>query len=188
MEPYGNDPYDPNRIMICNTPGPDKRIDMNKFVQGKAISLRYRNRRVGAFLKEIDLSEKKSTGITKVLSALKSNGSPPPLFETDEERSALYATIYMHEGFDPVGMAPQDEHISEHINEHINEGLKTDDLAILAEIRQDPEITNEKLVKLTGKSRATVTRRVKALREAGALTRIGANKDGYWKIEDTRLK
>jgi ATP-dependent DNA helicase RecG len=169
----------PSRIMICNTPGPDKRIDMDKFVKGKAVAVRYRNRRIGEFLKEIDLSEKKSTGITKVLNALKVNGSPPPLFETDEERSTLFATIYLHERFDPIVSTPSDEHI----NEHISEQLKTGDLAILAEIKRNPKITNEELIKLTGKSRATITRRIKALRESGVLIRIGSNKNGYWEVE-----
>jgi ATP-dependent DNA helicase RecG len=92
----------PNRIMICNAPGPDKKIDMAKFAQGKAIAVRYRNRRIGEFLQEIQLSEKKSTGITKVLNALCVNGSPAPLFETDQERESFFATIYLHEGFDPI--------------------------------------------------------------------------------------
>lgn len=91
----------PNRIMICNAPGPDKKIDMEKFAQGKAIAVRYRNRRIGEFLQELQLSEKKSTGITKVLNALKVNGSPPPLFETDKARETFFATVYLHEGFEP---------------------------------------------------------------------------------------
>jgi ATP-dependent DNA helicase RecG len=88
--------------MFCNAPGPDKQIDMEEFARGKALAVRYRNRRIGEFLQEIQLSEKKSTGITKVLNALESNGSPPPSFETDKEREAFFATVYLHEGFAPI--------------------------------------------------------------------------------------
>lgn len=43
----------------------------------------------GEFFKEIDLSEKKSTGISKILRELKTNGSPLPEFETDADRGAV---------------------------------------------------------------------------------------------------
>ena len=56
-----------------NYPGSAKWIDMDKFKQGKVLVRRYRNRRIGEFLKEIDLSEKKSTGIFKILRELKKN-------------------------------------------------------------------------------------------------------------------
>jgi len=73
---------------------------MDKLKAGQAIARRYRNRRIGEFLKEIDLSEKKSTGITKILRTLKANGSPIPEFETDEERSYFIVTLWPHEGFE----------------------------------------------------------------------------------------
>jgi ATP-dependent DNA helicase RecG len=88
-------------IKIINYPGPEKWIDMELFKAGKAISSRYRNRRIGVFLKEIDLSEKKSTGITKILKALKMNNSPLPDFETDDERNYLIATIKVNPAFEP---------------------------------------------------------------------------------------
>ena len=43
--------------------------------------------RLENFFKEIDLSEKKSTGISKILRELKRNGSPLPEFETDVDRT-----------------------------------------------------------------------------------------------------
>ena len=89
-----------DRITIINYPGPDKLINMDAFRKGEAISRRYRNRRIGEFLKEIDLCERKSTGIMKILEALAKNGSPPPKFETNEEgRDYLQTTIFIHEGF-----------------------------------------------------------------------------------------
>ena len=92
-------------IQIINYPGPEKWIDMEKFATGKVRARRYRNRRIGEFLKEIDLSEKQSTGITKILRVLEQNGSPPPEFETDEDRHYLIVTIHPHEGFKANGTA-----------------------------------------------------------------------------------
>jgi ATP-dependent DNA helicase RecG len=88
-----------DRIMILNYPGPALWIDMEKFREGKSISRRYRNRRIGEFFKEINLAEKKSTGIRKILRALAKNGSPSPEFETDIERNYLITTIRSRDGF-----------------------------------------------------------------------------------------
>jgi predicted HTH transcriptional regulator len=86
---------------------------MDDLKKGKAIARRYRNRRIGEFLKEIDLSEKKSTGITKILNILMANGSPAPEFKTDSDRSYMIVTIYPHEGFET--------------NDGINEGINVVD-------------------------------------------------------------
>ena len=87
-------------IQIINYPGPDKWINMNKFASGKVRARKYRNRRIGEFLKEIDLSEKQGTGIPTILSELRKNGSPLPEFETDEDRTYLITTIKMRSGFE----------------------------------------------------------------------------------------
>ena len=87
-------------IKIINHPGPEKSIDMDELRTGNAISRRYRNRRIGEFLKEIDLAERKSTGITKILRALERNGSPPPEFKTNDERDYLIVTIHEHKAFE----------------------------------------------------------------------------------------
>ena len=109
-------------VKIINYPGPEKWINMETFRNGKAIARRYRNRRIGEFLKEMDLSEKKSTGITKILRALKTNGSPLPEFETDEERNYLIATIYPHAGF--VLNSPLNDPIISSVNDAKNRRIE----------------------------------------------------------------
>lgn len=89
-----------DEIVILNYPGPAKWIDMDKFAQGKVRARKYRNRRIGEFFKELDLSEKQSTGIPTILAELKKNGSPMPEFETDAERNYLETTIKIRDGFD----------------------------------------------------------------------------------------
>ena len=60
------------------------------------MSRRYRNRRVGEFLKELDLTEGRSTGITKILKVMAANGSPAPEFETDDERTYFLIRLPVH--------------------------------------------------------------------------------------------
>lgn len=77
--------------------GPDRSIKMDDLRVGRAVSRRYRNRRVGEFLKELDLTEGRSTGISKILNVMAANGSPPPEFETDEDRSYFLVRLPVHE-------------------------------------------------------------------------------------------
>ena len=75
---------------------------MEKFAAGKVRARRYRNPKIGEFFKEIELSEKKSTGISKILRELERNGSPLPEFETDADRTYMITTIRIHEGFEQM--------------------------------------------------------------------------------------
>ena len=90
-------------LVVLSFPGPDRAIKMDALRQGKAVSRRYRNRRIGEFLKELDLTEGRSTGIRKMLKAMADNGSPAPVFETDEDRTFFLVRLPVHE----KALAPQ---------------------------------------------------------------------------------
>jgi predicted HTH transcriptional regulator len=90
----------------------------------------------------------------------------------DEERSTILAAIFLHEGFEAKVRGSSGEHINEHVNPTME--------VIISAINRNPKITNEELIALTGKSRSTITRSIKTLRESGLIYRIGSNKDGYW--------
>jgi ATP-dependent DNA helicase RecG len=77
----------PDKMTIVSYPGPDRSISLDDLTNGTLIPRRYRNRRLGEFLKELRLTEGRGTGIPTVISALKKNGSPEPIFQTDEDRS-----------------------------------------------------------------------------------------------------
>jgi ATP-dependent DNA helicase RecG len=55
---------------------------MEDFRKGRVFPKRYRNRRLGDFLKELDLTEGRATGVPVVFDAMHRNGSPEPIFET----------------------------------------------------------------------------------------------------------
>ena len=102
-------------IQILNYPGLAKWINLERFVSGKVKGRKYRNRRIGELFKEIDLSEKKGTGIPKILRELKQNGSPEPEFDMDEERTYLNAIIRIRDGFE------RKEKMSESMSESMSE-------------------------------------------------------------------
>ena len=90
---------DAKELVVLSFPGPDRSIRLADLQAGKAVSRRYRNRRIGEFLKELDLTEGRSTGVPKILRVMNANASPTPVFETDEDRSYFLIRLPIHEGF-----------------------------------------------------------------------------------------
>ena len=91
---------EPDCINIMNFPGIDRSISEKTIAEGKRfVSRYYRNRRLGEFLKELDLSEGHSSGIPTIQEELEKNGSPRAEFFTDEDRRATRIRIPIHPAF-----------------------------------------------------------------------------------------
>ena len=90
-----------DEFVVVSFPGPDRSIRLEDLQAGRAVSRRYRNRRIGEFLKELDLTEGRSTGIPKILKVMAANGSPAPLFESDDDRLWFVIRLPSH----PLAMA-----------------------------------------------------------------------------------
>ena len=84
-------------LLVLSYPGADRSIRMDDFKKGQAVSRRYRNRRIGEFLKELDLAEARSTGVPKIFRSMRQNGSPEPMFESDENRTWFLVRLPVHE-------------------------------------------------------------------------------------------
>ncbi|MCQ2505554.1 MAG: putative DNA binding domain-containing protein [Lachnospiraceae bacterium] len=93
-----------DKIEITSTPGPDRSISDDDISRYQMRTRRYRNRRIGDFLKELHLVEGRNTGIPTAIKAIKENGSPLPLLLTDDERSFFSVIIPIHEAFLGKGM------------------------------------------------------------------------------------
>ncbi|MDO4337649.1 MAG: hypothetical protein Q4C91_06115 [Eubacteriales bacterium] len=65
---------------------------------------------MGDFLKELHMVEGRNTGIPTILKAMSANGSPLPVFETDDERSYMTVVLPIHEKF--IGEIQNDESVS----------------------------------------------------------------------------
>ncbi len=86
-------------IRVLSFPGADPSIPQKEVDAGRLLTRRYRNRRIGEFLKELDFTEGRGTGIPKIRRILTINGSPGPLFITDEARTSFYTEIKIHPEF-----------------------------------------------------------------------------------------
>lgn len=71
----------------------------------------YRNRRLGDYLKELQLSEGRATGIPTIQDELRKNGSEPTRIETDEGRTYFLIEIPCRDGFENA-INPQNEVIN----------------------------------------------------------------------------
>ncbi|HEV7672239.1 MAG TPA: ATP-binding protein [Thermoanaerobaculia bacterium] len=90
----------PDRMEVISYPGPVYGIDAKHLEPGgKVPPVPARNRRIGELLKELRLAEARGTGIPKVFRAMQQNGSPPPIFDFDAERTYFRVTLPAHPEF-----------------------------------------------------------------------------------------
>lgn len=83
-------------MFIISYPGPDRSVRLEQLRAGRARPRRYRNRRIGEFLKELEFTEGRSTGIPKIIEAMEKNGSPPAEFEFDEDHTYFMVRLPIH--------------------------------------------------------------------------------------------
>ena len=86
----------PDRIEILSFPGPLPPLKIEDLNKGSARVRTYRNRRIGDFLKELHLTEGRCTGVPKIHKAMEANGSPPAIFETDQECHYFLTVLPIH--------------------------------------------------------------------------------------------
>lgn len=87
---------EPGELVVLSYPGPDRSVRLDQLRAGRARPRRYRNRRIGEFLKELEFTEGRSTGIPKIMEAMAKNGSPPAEFEFDEDHSYFMVRLPVH--------------------------------------------------------------------------------------------
>lgn len=90
----------PQYMEICSFPGFNWSIT-DDMIDRLEISAKgyYHNRRIGNFLKELQLTEGRNTGIPMTVRALLENGSQKPVFINDAQRRALTVRIPVHKDF-----------------------------------------------------------------------------------------
>ena len=202
----------PEEITISSTTGPDRSISLDTIKEGKKMVTRfYRNRRLGEFLKELGLTEGRSTGIPTIQDELSKNGSPKATFETDEGRTYFVVHIPIHQAYLNLQSTPSDRTINRTVNDNetldnktISENLQNDEsdtprtvnrtvneilqtlpefcTILYKEIKKRPNSSYQELAKNLGKGRTTISETVKILKTNGLISREGSPKTGNWII------
>ena len=196
---------EPDSITIQNVGGPDRSISAADISRCQIlVSKRYRNRRLGEYLKELNMTEGRSTGIPTIQHVLENNGSPRATIVTDEERTFFRITIPCHEAAGNIiadiahkdntlrasrrgttkksGIESGTENGIESAPESALKSAPESALKILEQIQRNPKITMSDIAKQTGYSRRWVAEKMKRLQALNIIKRIGSNKTGYWEI------
>lgn len=172
-----------DRIEIVSFPGPDRSITIEGLKSYRVSNRRYRNRRIGDFLKELHLTEGRNTGFKKILDALSANGSPKPEFETDDDRSYFISRLFIHEGFSKDNSKPvqKNETMKQLLKQLLKQSEYQKILPIIDYLEDNEEISTETVKTLTGKSRSTSWRYIQMLCEVNILEPIGDNNKRLYK-------
>ena len=106
-----------DKIEILSFPGPMPPINQAMLKKQRVVARDYRNRKIGGFLKELKLTEGRGTGLPIIHSSLEENGSPPPIFETDENNAYFLCIIPIH----PLtaSILGQEDDLSKNINKSV---------------------------------------------------------------------
>ena len=164
-------------IQILNYPGLAKWINREKFVEGKVKGRKYRNRRIGELFKEIDLSEKKGTGIPKILRELRQNGSPEPEFDMDEDRTYLNTIIHIRDGFERKDI------VSESMSESMS-GLERARMQIILDfLTANKKINSSEAAELLGVEIKTASRLLAKAEKLDVLKSAGKTKNKIYYLE-----
>ena len=181
-----------DRIEIVSFPGPDRSVTIEGLKNYRVSNRRYRNRRIGDFLKELHLTEGRNTGFKKILDALEANGSPKPEFETDEARSYFISRLFIHEGFlnennqckntstpNSTPSTPNSTRSSA-VPEDL-QGLTLRE-QILALIKKNPTISKKKMMEILGISMYVLKKELSLMSEEHVAEFSGFSRNGKWVV------
>lgn len=167
---------EPKGITIQNVGGPDRSISSADISRCELlVSKRYRNRRLGEYLKELDMTEGRSTGIPTIQNELKENGSPRAIVVTDEDRTFFRITIPCHEAAGNIiaDVAKMDT-------------TQTTTQRIIEMMRANSEITIEELAATCEITRDGVNYHIRNLKRKNKIRRIGGDFGGHWEVIDDK--
>jgi len=192
----------PDMIEIISYGGAERSIKLDDLRAGKRVhARRYRNPRLGEFLKELHLTEGRGTGIPTIHEELKKNGSPDSIIEADDEHTYFIIRIPCHPEFvcDELSM-DNDGHIlpvgevwKPDVTDNVTDVTDnvTDDVAdgktaekrreeMLHLMRLNSKITTDNLANILHVSRMTISRDINLLKSLNKLRRKGDDRTGEW--------
>ena len=196
----------PDMIEIISYGGAERSIKLDDLRAGKRVhARRYRNPRLGEFLKELHLTEGRGTGFPTIHEELRKNGSPDSIIEADDEHTYFIIRIPCHPEFVceelsmdkeghilPVGEVWKPDvtdnvtDVSDIVTENVTENVTEKSTAerrrkeIMRLMKMDKRITTEYLANILHVSRRTIARDIDLLRSQNRLMREGGDYDGSW--------
>lgn len=196
----------PDMIEIISYGGAERSIKLEDLRIGKRVhARRYRNPRLGEFLKELHLTEGRGTGFPTIHEELRKNGSPDFIIEVDDDHTYFIIRIPCHPEFvcDELKMDEKGHilPVGEVWRADVTDGVTDDDTdndtdndtdvavkstaenrrdEILRLMKLDKKITYDNLANILHVSRKTIARDIEFLRSQNKLMREGEDHGGSW--------
>ena len=168
-------------IIVYNIAGPMPPVTNADLQKERVIARSYRNRRIGDFLKELDMTEGRSTGFPKIYRAMRNNGSPDPIFKTDDFNQYFLAELPIHPSFI--------EEKNKDVVKDVVKELSDRQRIIVSLMNNDKQISAAELSQIINVNVRTVQREIATLEKTGVISRMAGRKSGYWKVNpDDALK
>lgn len=120
---------------------------------------------------------------SNILKVMKGNGSPPPEFETDDDRSyflirlPVNPEVYLGDSVEAEGFEKM------RVKTLVEMQVKTPD-QILQMLDENPEMNLAEVASKIGRSLSAVERASSKLVKAGRLRFVGPKKGGHWEVKE----
>ncbi|TNF41447.1 MAG: winged helix-turn-helix transcriptional regulator [Bacteroidetes bacterium] len=148
-------------------------ITINDLLSGN-YSSKTRNKLIARAFKEVGLIERYGSGIMRTRKICDEYGVKMPLFEE------------WSQGFRVILFKEKVSEIKNDLENDLKENLSEREKSILKEIKQKPKITQNELSQIIGISPKNIRINIKSLKDKGFLERIGADKGGYWSVNERK--
>ncbi len=148
-------------------------ITINDLLSGN-YSSKTRNKLIARAFMEVGLIERYGSGIMRIQKICVEYGVKKPLFEE------------WAQGFRVILFKDKVSKIENDLENDLEEFLSEREIEILKEIKQNHKITQSRLGEIIGISPKNVRIYIKRLKDKGFLKRIGADKGGYWSINELK--
>ena len=173
-------------IDVLSYPGPDRSVSDEALRTFNVYGRRYRDRRIGDYLKELHLTEGRNTGFGKILRALNKNGSPLPEFISDEGRTFFMTRLHIREGFnDQTGnqVVFEEQPKTQPKKQPKTAEVEARSEKVLELIKEEPKLSRNAISARLGLTPTEVRIALDLLKEKGKAHHEGASNGGYWAID-----
>ena len=150
-------------------------ININDLLSGN-YSSKTRNKLIARAFKEVGLIERYGSGVMRVQKICEEYSIPKPIFE---EWGQGFRVILFKEKASKIT-----DDLENDLENDLREILSEREKVILKEIKQNQRITQNKLSQIIGISPKNIRIYIKGLKDKGFLKRIGADKGGYWEVNE----
>ena len=134
-----------------------------------------RNRTISRTLTEFGVVRELNEGVSRIYKEMEDSSLAEPEIKVDQ--GDIFILTLRNENHNKVGSK-----VSSKVSSKIGTKLSNNQARILNLIQENPHISRNELSKKIGLSETSIYNNIQKLKAQGFIERVGADKNGYWKI------